>query len=876
MLTIDGQEMPIIMDSGSDITLISTNALQKMAPRPKPRTGETIELGQVAGKLKINSYIELPIFFITKKGPIRMDVEAYVVSGMSPDFILGNDFAEQYQISIDRSGDGTKVIFGDSGRSMDAKSAVHSTEELHSYQARHVIQEPNPLPPKTPPFKSKNLFYLEEDESIRSESGKVVRICAKWPEFLQEAYLENIQTPPGIEVMEAIVPKLRQEVVIFNSGKQEVKLVKGTPIGKLLDPNRSLDKPTEERTAVALALKAIVKGFGKEENPITEDNYPAEREGGPKTAELEPDDIPSEKFFEVLDVNPDLPTGKREQVKEILWKRRNAFGLDGRLGNLKTQFEIRLKEGAEPVSKKPYHASPRNREVIEKQMEKWLKLGVVEPSKSPWGFPVVIVFRNGKPRFCVDYRDLNKLLKFDQHPLPLQEDIRNALVGAVIFSILDALAGFNQMNVKYEDREKTAFRMHLGLYQFVQVPFGIQSGPAAFQRIMQETLAPWLWIFTLVYIDDIITYSKSFEDHLIHLDKVLGAIEKSGLTLAPDKCHIAYESIQLLGQKVSRLGMSTVTEKVEAIDALAQPTNVKSLQSFIGMMGYYANYIPYYAWIMTSLFKLLRKDAKWKWEEEEKNTFEVAKSTLKASPILAYPIPGNGYRLYTDASRYGIAAVLQQVQKIQVKDLKGTRIHRRLKELYDKGEPLPELVSKVPDGFENPREKLAWASSFEETYVFIERVDAYWARVLKKEQRNYSAMEIEVLAGKEALLHFQAIIEGELIVLITDHSALTWASVFSNYNTRLTKWGMTYAAFPGLNIVHRAGRVHSNVDPLSRMKRNIPFFESPVVDPSRHIHVKSLDEEERAPVWKKLTYEQIQENRLTSGKLKTWIRLRLD
>jgi Reverse transcriptase (RNA-dependent DNA polymerase) len=206
-------------------------------------------------------------------------------------------------------------------------------------------------------------------------------------------------------------------------------------------------------------------------------------------------------------------------------------------------------------------------------MEKWLKLGVVEPSKSPWGFPVVIVFRNGKPWFCVDYRDLNKELVYDEYPLPQQTDILHALTEAQFFSVCDALSGFNQMEIKQEDQEKTAFHMHLGLFQFICVPFGIQSGPACFQRIMNETLAPWLWVFTLVYIDDIIVYSKTFEKHVEHLDTVLGAIGDAGLTLAVDKCHLAYQSLTLLGQKVSQLGISTIQEKIDAIDQILPPTD---------------------------------------------------------------------------------------------------------------------------------------------------------------------------------------------------------------------------------------------------------------------------------------------------------------
>ena len=143
-----------------------------------------------------------------------------------------------------------------------------------------------------------------------------------------------------------------------------------------------------------------------------------------------------------------------------------------------------------------------------------------------------------------------------------------------------------------EDIEKTAFRTHRGLFQFKQMPFGLRNGPSIFQRVMQGILAPYLWIFCLVYIDDIVIYSKTYEEHIDHLDLVLGAIEKSGITLSPVKCHLFYSSILLLGHKVSRLGLSTHAEKVCAILDLSRPTKLSQLQTFLGMVVYFSAFIP--------------------------------------------------------------------------------------------------------------------------------------------------------------------------------------------------------------------------------------------------------------------------------------------
>ena len=243
------------------------------------------------------------------------------------------------------------------------------------------------------------------------------------------------------------------------------------------------------------------------------------------------------------------------------------------------------------------------------------------------------------------------------------------------YESLDVLSGFTQLELDPHDVEKTAFRTHRGLFQFKRMPFGLRNGPSIFQRVMQNILSPYLWLFCLVYIDDIVVYSKSYEDHIDHLDKVLEVIEKAGITLSPSKFHLFYGSILLLGHKVSRLGLSTHAEKVKAIVELDRPRKLSQLQAFLGMVVYFSAFIPYYASICVPLFQLLRRGAKWKWGEEEEYAFQSAKTALQKSPVLGHPIEGRPYRLYTDASDEAAGCTLQQVQPIKIKDLKGTRTY---------------------------------------------------------------------------------------------------------------------------------------------------------------------------------------------------------
>jgi hypothetical protein len=380
------------------------------------------------------------------------------------------------------------------------------------------------------------------------------------------------------------------------------------------------------------------------------------------------------------------------------------------LGRHPAEAKVHLHEYVTPISMPMYTASPAKHLAINKQMDKWIKQDIIEPSVSPWGAPVVIAYRNGKPRFCVDYWKLNTLTIPDKFPLPWQAEIMQALSGSQVLSTLDALSGFTQLSLAKEDKEKTAFRTHRGLYQFKRMPFGLCNGPSIFQRVMHGILAPYLWIFTLVYIDDIVVFSKSYEEHLDHLDKVLSAVIEAHITLSPPKCHFLYLSILLLGQKVSRLGLSTHKEKVEAILTLTHPHHISDLCTFLGMAIYFSHYIPYYSDMAAPLFQLLGKARKWTSEAEHKKAFEEIKAVLASAPVLAHPLPGLPYRLYADASDLAIGVTLQQVQPITVRDLKGTRLYTTLERAYEMKGPIPTIITKISKKINDIPGQAEWGS----------------------------------------------------------------------------------------------------------------------------------------------------------------------
>ncbi|RDB15388.1 hypothetical protein Hypma_004630 [Hypsizygus marmoreus] len=188
------------------------------------------------------------------------------------------------------------------------------------------------------------------------------------------------------------------------------------------------------------------------------------------------------------------------------------------------------------------------------------------------------------------------------------------------------------------------------------------------------------------------------------------------------------------------------------------------------------------------------------------------------------------YRLYTDASDEALGCALQQVQPIAVKDLHGTKTYAKLRKAFDAGQPVPQLTVKLTDKVADTAYEDQWGTNFDDTIVHVERVIGYWSWTFQGAEKRYATTEREALATKEGLIKFQPFIEGAKVILITDHSALQWARTYKNANRQLAAWGVVFAAYPGLTIIHRAGRKHSNVDPLSRLPRSLPDHQSPVKD----------------------------------------------
>jgi hypothetical protein len=333
--------------------------------------------------------------------------------------------------------------------------------------------------------------------TLNPESIATVTVVAKGAPHEGTMYLEAIplmrgsdsfiSTPHGIVKLES---DSSFQVQVANTTGRRICIRTGELIGHLFDAINMLKSAKElsetelrEFTNHAAQLTTLIPSLDtmngitpQDPASLSQEVEPIDTEHlgwGPKTTEPGPDQIyPSKRLHEFIDVDPSLTPMQRKALYEVVKRNQAAFGFDGRLGHLKSKVHIKLAPGTKLISMPPYYASPAKHDIIDKQIDLWLSQDVIEETKSPWGAPVIIVHRNGKPRLCIDWRRLNKATIADQHPIPKQTDILQALSGAQYLSVFDTLSGFTQMEFDKESRPITAIRMHCGLHHFKRMPFG--------------------------------------------------------------------------------------------------------------------------------------------------------------------------------------------------------------------------------------------------------------------------------------------------------------------------------------------------------------------------------------------------------------------
>ncbi|GJY43347.1 putative reverse transcriptase domain-containing protein [Tanacetum coccineum] len=329
------------------------------------------------------------------------------------------------------------------------------------------------------------------------------------------------------------------------------------------------------------------------------------------------------------------------------------------------EFCIDLIPEATPVAKSPYRLAPSEMQELSEQLQELQDKRFIRPSHSPWGAPVLFVKKkDGSFRMCIDYRELNKLTIKNRYPLPRIDDLFDQLQGARYFSKIDLRSGYHQLRVHDDDISKTAFRTRYGHFEFTVMPFGLTNAPAVFMDLMNRVCKPYLDKFVIVFIDDILIYSKTKEDHENHLRLMLDLLRKEKLYVKFSKCEFWLQEVHFLGHMVNHDGIHVDPSKIEAVKSWKAPTTPSEVRSFLGLAGYYRRFIENFSKIAKPLTSLTQKNQKYEWGEKQEEAFQTLKDNLCNAPILSLPDGVEDFVVYCDASNQGLGCVLMQRDKI--------------------------------------------------------------------------------------------------------------------------------------------------------------------------------------------------------------------
>ncbi|KAL4014605.1 hypothetical protein IC575_026814 [Cucumis melo] len=373
--------------------------------------------------------------------------------------------------------------------------------------------------------------------------------------------------------------------------------------------------------------------------------------------------------------------------------------------------------------------APAELKELKVQLQELLDKGFIRPSVSPWGVPVLFVKKkDGSMRLCIDYRELNKVTVKNRYPLPRIDDLFDRFCGATVFSKIDLRSGYHQLRIKDGDIPKTAFRSRYGHYEFIVMSFGLTNAPAVFMDLMNRVFREFLDTFVIVFIDDILIYSKTEAEHEEHLRMVLQTLRDNKLYAKFSKCEFWLKQVSFLGHVVSKAGVSVDPAKIEAVTGWTRPSTVSEVRSFLGLAGYYRRFVENFSRIATPLTQLTRKGAPFVWSKACEDSRNL--KWLVTAPVLTVPDGSGSFVIYSDASKKGLGCVLMQQGKVV----------------------------------------------------------AYASRQLKSHEQNYPTHDLELAAVVFALKIWRHYLYGEKIQIFTDHKSLKYLFTQKELNMRQRRW----------------------------------------------------------------------------------------
>ena len=559
-------------------------------------------------------------------------------------------------------------------------------------------------------------------------------------------------------------------------------------------PSYSFMRPGSKRAGVSLMnlssepvilKKGTVVAHVKPANLIPPMLAPRNENSNAKSEEMSektPERI--QKLFSKLDLSgmANWPEERQKEMRKVFEDYHYLFALDDlELGKTSLVRHVIKLDDPKPFRERYRRIPPHQYDEVKKHLKEMVEIGAIRKSQSPWASAVVLVRKKtGELRFCIDLRKINTRTIKDAQTLPRIDDSLDSLNGAVIFTSLDLKSGYWQVEMDEDSIPYTAFTVGpLGFYECLRMPFGLTNAPATFQRLMENCLGDLHLNWCIIYLDDIIVYSKTPEEHIKRLKGVFEKLKAAGLKLKPSKCEFFKERITYLGHVVSKDGIETDPRKIAAVKHWPRPETVTQVRKFLGFTNYYRKFLHDYAKIARPLNKLIsgdnakKKRAKIVWDEECESAFQKLKELCADTPCLAYPDYQERFKLYTDASECGLGAVLSQVK----------------------------------DGIERP---IAFAS-----------------RTLSKSERNYDAHKLEFLALKWAVTdRFHEYLYGGTFEVFTDNNPLTYILSSAKLDAIGQRWVASLAPY-NFSLHYNPGRRNVVADSLSRIPwANVEFQDS--------------------------------------------------
>lgn len=462
-----------------------------------------------------------------------------------------------------------------------------------------------------------------------------------------------------------------------------------------------------------------------------------------------------------------ITMGVPDELVEVIERYKNCFSEVSGLGRVKNYvMDIPLVSGATPIRSKPFRMTWQEEEALDAYLEELLDLDIIKPSNGLWTSPCFFIpKKDGTLRLVIDYRRLNKMIKQDAYPLPHIDELLDAVGGATVFSTLDCTSGYHQLPLNPEHAERTGFVTKKGTFSFNVLPFGITTGCSQYQRMMNSVLSKYVGDFILIFLDDILVYSKNMEDHKVHLSLLMEACQEVNLRLKRKKCRFGDSQVEYLGHLITGDGVLPSDYNIDKVKKFSVPANVDEVRSFLGLTGYYRKYVPNYASVAEPLTRLTKKKVSFSWGAEQQAAFDHFLVALTRAPILVYPDRQKVQVLSVDASGKGLGAVLSQVDDAAT--------------------------------------------------MTNERVISYASRGLRGSERNYAITHLEALAVVWGVTHYKHYLKGRHFILITDHSSLVYIFRPTRLTPKLSRWAACLLDYD-FEIRYRAGVINP-ADVLSRM-----------------------------------------------------------